>query len=130
MAYSQDLRERVVGAYEGGEGGIVVLAQRFKVNKNTVHNWLKLYREHGTLEPRTGNNRRPEKLTAEQQALLRQMIDNAPSTPDHQLADALFEATGVRIHRTTVNDYWHRWGYTRKKNRLYPPKDTPTVSKP
>jgi transposase len=58
------------------------------------------------------------------------MLKNAPDAPDQQLADALFEATGVRIHRSTVNDYWHRWGYTRKKSRLYPPKDKPTASKP
>ena len=33
MAYSADLRERVVGAYEAGEGSIRVIAKRFQVHK-------------------------------------------------------------------------------------------------
>ena len=47
MSYSPDLRERVVGAYESGEGSIRVLAKRFKVHKDTVSNWLRLSREQG-----------------------------------------------------------------------------------
>ena len=130
MAYSADLRERVVGAYEAGEGSIRVIAKRFQVHKDTVSNWLRLSREQGHLRPRTHSNQRPEKLSSAQQALLKQMLNNAPDAPDQQLANALFEATGVRIHGSTLNDYWHRWGYTRKKNRLYPPKEILTASKP
>ncbi len=115
MAYSAALRERVVGAYEVGEGSIRVIAKRFQVHKDTVSNWLRLSRDQGHLRPRTHSNKRPEKLSSEQQALLNQMLHNAPDAPDQQLADALFEATGVRIQRSTGNDYWHRWGYTRKK---------------
>ncbi len=52
MAYSADLRERVVGAYEAGEGSIRVIAKRFQVHKDTVSNWLRLSRDQGHIWPR------------------------------------------------------------------------------
>jgi transposase-like protein len=38
--YSTDLRERVVPAYEKGDGSIRQLARRYEVSKNTVQAWL------------------------------------------------------------------------------------------
>src|SRR5438067_1717683 len=51
-AYSVDLRERVVSAYEAAEGSVRELADLYKVAKNTVENWLGLFRSTGGVAPR------------------------------------------------------------------------------
>ena len=35
-AYSQDLRERVLQAYDAGDGGYVTLSRRFRIAESTV----------------------------------------------------------------------------------------------
>jgi transposase-like protein len=41
LPYSADLRERVLVAYEHGEGTAAALARRFRVALNTVKNWVR-----------------------------------------------------------------------------------------
>ncbi|MBD2037030.1 hypothetical protein H6F76_18840 [Leptolyngbya sp. FACHB-321] len=48
-AYSTDLRERVVRAYEKEDGLIRQLAYRYEVSKNTVQAWLDLKRSTGAV---------------------------------------------------------------------------------
>lgn len=130
MAYSQDLRIRAVESYLDGEGSYDEIASRYKIGPASLKRWVSRYRKTGSLEPLTKNNRRPFSLDEQEQALLKQFIDNSPHSHDQELADALEAATGKKIHRSTVNDYWHRWGYTRKKSRLWPPSSAPTASTP
>ena len=40
-AYSGDLRERVLLAYESGEGSQAVLAQRYRIGERTLYDKLK-----------------------------------------------------------------------------------------
>jgi transposase len=50
VAYSEDLRRRVVEAWEGKEGSQRHLAQRFKVSLSFVRNLLRHYRINGQIE--------------------------------------------------------------------------------
>jgi transposase len=57
--YSLDLRRRVLGAWQRGEGSQRQLASRFLVHLTFVRNLLRLYRQTGSLEPRPhGGGRR------------------------------------------------------------------------
>ncbi len=38
-AYPLELRERVVAAYERGEGSFVTIAEKFQVGEATVNRW-------------------------------------------------------------------------------------------
>ena len=49
-ALSQDLRERIVTAYENKQGTQLQIANRFGVNPGIVRNLLLLKRETGSLE--------------------------------------------------------------------------------
>src|SRR4051794_22929588 len=51
-AYSADLRERVLAAYEGGEGSRSALARRHRVGERTLLSWLKAAREEGRRAPK------------------------------------------------------------------------------
>ena len=128
MAHSLDLRRRAVEAYHDGEGTYAELAERFKIGSASLQRWVKLESETGSLEPRTGNNGRPLSLTEEEQSILKMLLNNSPDSTDEELASALEMVLGKPIQRTMVNRYWHRWGYTRKKNRLWPPSSAPTAS--
>lgn len=125
MAHSQDLRRRVVDAYNDGEGTYDEIAERFKVGRTTVVRWVKRDSETGDLEPLTKNNRRPLSLDDDEQAILRRLLHNSPDCTDQKLADALEMVTGKKLHRSAINRYWKRWGYTRKKRRLWPPSSAP-----
>ena len=57
--YSLDLRRRVLGAWQRGEGSQRQLARRFAVHLTFVRNLLRLYRQSGSIEPRPhGGGRR------------------------------------------------------------------------
>jgi transposase-like protein len=49
--YSADLRERVLVAYEQGEGSQVVIARRFRVCPATVCNWIRQASHEGAPRP-------------------------------------------------------------------------------
>ena len=51
-AYSLDLRERVVGAFDVGDMTDEQVAELFQVGEATVHRWRRLKRETGSLVPR------------------------------------------------------------------------------
>ena len=50
VAYSVDLRRRVIAAWENKEGSQRQLAQRFKVSLSFVRNLLRQYRSSGQVE--------------------------------------------------------------------------------
>jgi transposase len=50
-AYSLDLRERVVGAFDAGGMTDEQVAEVFRVGEATVHRWKRLKRETGSLVP-------------------------------------------------------------------------------
>ena len=50
---SLDLRERIVAAYEAGEGSHFTIGERFSVSARVVGKLVAQYRELGTLEPQT-----------------------------------------------------------------------------
>ena len=83
-ALSQDLRERIVTAYENKQGTQLQIAKRFEVSPETVRNLLLLKRETGSLEPRYDKvPGPPRKITNEKQTAL---VNLMKETPDLTLA--------------------------------------------
>ncbi|GAB5519294.1 MAG: hypothetical protein RhofKO_15450 [Rhodothermales bacterium] len=114
--YSTDLRQRVVQAYLDGEGSHAQLAHRFKVSAKTVYNWIKRFRQTGSVEPAGYAGGPQPKLDSEGLAYLQHLIDEQPDTTLAELAHRLEERTGVRLHESTVWRYCERLGQTYKKN--------------
>lgn len=65
-AYSLDLRQRVVRAYEQGHDSIATLAERLSVSVGFVKKMLHLKRTTGELAPRGHDGRRVASLTPQQ----------------------------------------------------------------
>ena len=86
---SRDLRERIVAAYEAGEGSYRVLAERFVVSKAVVGKFVRQQRRLGTLEPQVHLRGRKRTITGEQEQLLRQHIDDKPDATLQERIDEL-----------------------------------------
>ncbi len=109
--YSRDLRSRVLAAMEAGES-LAAAAERFAVGRSTAHRWAQAARDEGrrTAKPMRGGP--APRITGEVEAV---MLDLAGG-PDHpslaEIAARLVEATGVRVHLTTVHRALRRAGWT------------------
>ena len=47
-----ELRQRLIEAYERGEGGYVLLARRFAIGEATAKRWVWRYHKEGHVQPR------------------------------------------------------------------------------
>lgn len=110
-----ELRQRVVDAYNNGEGTYRELAARFQVGEASVSRWLRRSRE-GRLE---GSVKGPEpqkrRLKDVHRAFLRDAIDVLPDSTAPELVAALKEEFGLEVSESTVKRERRRLGYTPKR---------------
>ena len=117
LAYSADLRERVLLAYQHGEGTAAVLARRFRLALNTVKNWVRAAEREGRRVAKPlGHGPEPRLGTAER-AVLCQLVaaDNHATLAEYGARRAA--QTGVRVSRPALSVTLKRLGLTRKKRR-------------
>jgi transposase len=115
-AYSADLRERVLVAWERREGTQAVIAHRFSLALSTVENWLRQVRADGrrTAKPPAGGV--PPRLDAGALEVLRQLVvqeDNAATLVEY--ADRLTVRTGIRVSPPVLCRALQRLRLPRKK---------------
>ena len=72
--YSADLRERVLVAYEHGEGTQVAIAHRFRVSPATVCNWVRQARQDGRRRPKPHRGGPAGRLGPAELALLQDLV--------------------------------------------------------
>lgn len=103
MAYSKDLRERVIAFVRSG-GSKAEAARRFKVCRNRVYTWLSL---GDTLEPKKPGPKKNHKVDPIA------LMNSLKSNPDAQLK----ELGGIfGVHYSTIHYALKRMKYSRKKN--------------
>ena len=114
-AYSEDLRERVVGAVGRGEPRAAV-AVRFEVSLPTIERWLRLKRETGGLARRPVPGPVAVKTAGLAVALPERLAEHADAT----LADHCSwwrEVSGIEVSTATMSRALTALGWTRKKRR-------------
>ena len=116
-AYSRDLRQKIVDAYNNKEGSYRQLAKRFRVSLSFVQNLLKRYREVGTLEPKPHGGGQTPKLTPEQRALVPQLVAEDEVATLDQLCERLEQRTGVRVSRATMGRILKHFQLPRSRQR-------------
>lgn len=113
-AYAVALRERVVRAYEAGDGSYPVIAVRFAVGEATVKRWGWRSRD-GALSPAKKGGGTPSRITAaEVDALVTQLRD--PTAGEITAAYNRTRRGRARVHVSTLKRALHRFGYVVKKN--------------
>lgn len=78
-AYSMDLRERVMRAYDQGQGSTRQLAEVFGVSSAWIRKLLRLRRENGSIAPIEYQRGRKPKLTDRQRNRLMALARQQPS---------------------------------------------------
>lgn len=114
-SHALELRERVVAAYEAGEGPFPEIARRFGIGEATVRRWVWLQRASGDLAPRRKGGGTPSGITAAAiEPLLAELRD-----PNAGELTAAFNRTRRgrdRVHVSSMKRALHRAGYVVKKN--------------
>jgi transposase len=115
--YSRDLRERVLAAYEQGEGSQVAIARRFRVCPATVCNWIRQARQEGRRCPKPHRGGPPGRLGSHDLALLRGLVAETNDAYLDQYAQRLFALTGKQVSRPVMCRTLQRLKLTVKKRR-------------
>ncbi len=113
-AYSVDLRQKVVDAYEQQEGSQRELAKRFKVSPNFVRLLLKRYQTEGTVEPKHHTGGFSSQL-AHQFDLIEQLVEHDNDATLQELCDQLDQQVQIRVSPSTICRTLQQLNLTRKK---------------
>jgi transposase len=110
------LRERVIEAYNNGEGTYDELAERFRVGRASVDRWIGLAKRTGSVEPKPmGGARHERKVDGEGEDFVREFLEQMPDSTQPELVAAYEEEFKVRMHRSTMGRSVARMGFTRKR---------------
>lgn len=115
-AYSLDLRQRIVQAYERGQGTIPQIAEQFSVSVAFVNKMLRQWRLTGDLAPLPHGGGKPPSLSKRQLQLLKRKVlqEGGPSLAE--LQSLLSEQERVNVHLSTISRALARLGLPRKKS--------------
>lgn len=115
-AYSMDLRERVIEAYDSGRGSSRELARVFGVSSAWIRKLLRLRRETGTVAPKAYRRGPRPRLSVRQ---LERLAELVRQHPDATLAD-LRRQLRVNCSRVTIHRALSKLGMSYKKSRSVP----------
>jgi transposase len=121
-AYSQDLRDRIFSARDGGMTTKRV-AEVFKVSASWVRRVMQRRREHGEQSPRPRGGATVIKIDLDQ---LRQLVQQQPDATARQLHERL----GIQCSVSAVDMALRRTGLSFKKRRCTLPSRIGQMSRP
>lgn len=123
---SLDLRERIIGAVEGGLSRRAA-AERFQTSVSCVIKLVQRWKETGSVAPGTMGGHKAFAL-AEHEGLVRELCKAQPDITLDEL-HARLAAARVRVGRTSVHRFLKALGLTRKKRRSTPQNRTERTSR-
>ena len=111
--FSQDLRERIVAAYEANERSFAEIRRRFSVSGTVVGNFVRQKRELGTLAPQVHRRGRKPAVSGKKKAELREHLRKHPDATVLKRSQAL----GLKCSEKTLWQTPRKMGWRFKKNR-------------
>ena len=116
MAYSQDIRWKVVQAYENKEGSMEKLAKRFSVSKRFVNDIVQLYRKTGSVDPKPHGGGKTAILSENSgYEKLKLLVEENNELTDQEYSELLQQRFQIFASRQTVNRAFAKLGITKKK---------------
>jgi transposase len=123
--YSNDLRTKIVEAYQRGEGTQCGLAERFGVSGTFVVNLLRRHRQTGSVEPKAHGGGQQPRLDTKRLEVVAELVKADSDATLDELLERVAERTGVRVSNPTMSRVLRRLGLPRKKSRSTPQNETP-----
>ena len=120
MAFSLDLRERVIGAVDGGMH-IDEAAKIFDVSRRVIYEWLELRKKTGELKPKTGYQKgHSHKITDLEK--FKAFANSNKQCTSPQMVIRWEQLTGVKVSEDVMLRMLKKIGFTFKKKLLATPK--------
>jgi transposase len=116
-AYSIDLRQKILQAYERRLGSQRALAHLFGVSLAFIENILRQHRATGSVAPRPHAGGQQPRINEAMHGLLRQRVRDHPDLTLHELCTRTAAETGLRVSVPTMCRALQRLGLPRKNSR-------------
>ena len=123
-AYSDDLRRKILEAYDRELGSLRELAERFCVSYAWARKISWQRRRTGQMERVEQRHGSPSRATAEVEARLRRLLREQPDRTLVELQQGLWEAEGVQFSMQHLWRLLRRMGLPLKKSRSAPRSKT------
>ena len=109
------MRERVVNAYEAGEGSYPTIASKFSVGEATVRRWVGQFRDVADLSPRKKGGGTQSVISVKE---LEAILDRHPDANAGEIAAAynVGRRGRARKHASSIKRALYRAGYVVKKH--------------
>lgn len=117
--YSNDLRERVLDAYESGLTYEEV-ARLFSVSVTFIRTLRALHKETGDIQPRPHGGGNPGAFSIEDLEVLKRWNELYPDMYLREYVDKLAEERGIHVSEMAVCRAFKKLGITRKKKTNMP----------
>jgi transposase len=127
-AYSIDLRQKILRAWERHLGSQRNIADIFGVSLAFVEKVLRQYRATGDIAPKPHAGGQKPRLGAAAQAVVQRLMGTHPDATLEELCTGVAAETGVRVSVPTMCRVLQRLGLPRKKSRSTPARKTPRAS--
>lgn len=114
-AYSLDLRQRVVTAYEKGNGSLAEVAEQFNVGQTFVKKMLRQQRERGSVAPLAHGGGRQSALSDKEHRWLRQKVKEQSDITLAELQEHLAAKAGLMVSISTIHRSLRAFGLSHKK---------------
>ena len=124
MAYSTDLREKIVRAYDEGLGSQRQIADLFGVSRSFVEKLLRRRRTTGDIAALPHGGGRTALCQQKEHNLVRRLIEKQPDATLDELCEAIQDKRRLRVSRPTMSRLLRRLDLPRKKSRSTPQRET------
>ena len=118
MPYSQDLRLRVIAAYQNQEGSYSTLGTRFQVHWHTVRNWIKAVEEEERFTPKAHQSGNRSPLQEEHREYLEALYAANCDLSHQEVCDHLQKNLQIHMSVSSLSSALKRLQITRKKNTV------------
>jgi transposase len=121
-AYSEDLRKKVLTAYQDEEVSMRQLAERFMVSLTFVFNLIKNFRQNGHIRPKPHGGGNTPAINEEGFGILAEIIKKKSDMTLKELCEYYEDKTGKKVSKSAMDRTLKKMGITRKKKVLYDPE--------
>jgi putative transposase len=130
MAYSFDLRKRIVDAVERGDQTKREIARLFGVNESFIYKLIRQKRERGDIAPLPHGGGASAKLTETDLLTLIDLVAETPDATLEELRQQMKKKVGVEVSLSTICRALQAVELTLKKRPSSPPRPTRSSARP
>jgi len=126
-AYSLDLRQKILSAWQNQEGTQRELAKRFKVSLSFIRDFLRRYRETGEIAAKPQGGDRRSKIKGEDQKILQEIVTEQSDIYLREIQEVIKERKGIEVSISSLSRTLNHLNLKRKKTLIATEQTTQRV---